>query len=314
MKKQDFTTGFVTDATPREVFMAINHVRGWWSEHIEGSTSQPDDVFIYRDKYLTARMHIVQLTPQKIVWDVVETYNTFFDHRTEWNGTQIIFEILEQEGRTAVLFTHAGLIPKLECFNVCSNSWDFFIRTSLKKLAETGKGANISKDEHSYTTSIFVDASPQNVFEAINDIAGWWSENIEGEPGAPGGELFYHYRNAHLMKLKVVELKRDEKIVWFVKDNFFDFTQDDAGLKGTKIIFAIQREGDGTRLDFTHHGLVKECACYDICKSAWDELVGESLYQRITTGKGNPVLKQKDGFDTGLVENRKLNAEDVISK
>ena len=40
MKDQDFTTGFSVDQTPEETFDAINSVRGWWSEEVEGSTNQ----------------------------------------------------------------------------------------------------------------------------------------------------------------------------------------------------------------------------------------------------------------------------------
>ncbi|ANH84059.1 hypothetical protein A8C56_18885 [Niabella ginsenosidivorans] len=160
----------------------------------------------------------------------------------------------------------------------------------------------MSGDEHSYTTSILVNKSPGEVFKAINDIKNWWSENIEGNTNKTGAELFYHYNDVHLMKLKIVELRPYDKIVWFVKDFFFNFTQDKAELEGTKIVFDIIRKGDQTQILFTHHGLVQECECYTVCKTAWDELIGESLYQLITTGKGNPISKQYEGFDAGFVE------------
>lgn len=305
MQNQDFKTTVVVNASPEQAFNGINQVRSWWGDNIEGRTDQLNNEFIYRDKYLTAKMRITHFTMQKIVWEVLETHNEFFDHSTEWDGTKIIFEIVEKAGKTSITFTHEGLVPQFECFNVCSNSWDFFITSSLKNLIETGKGQEFVKDENSYTTSIMVSGSPKEVFNAINNVRGWWSKNIDGNTDESGADFFYHHMDVHLCKMKIVEFKPHRKIVWFVKDNYFNFTNDKDEWKGTKIGFDILQKDDKTQVIFTHHGLTQEYECYDTCKAAWGGYVEKSLYNLITTGKGNPTPKQNDGFDTAFVEDWK---------
>ncbi len=46
MSDQNYTTSFTVDQSPEEVFAAINNVRGWWSQAIEGSTDKLGAEFI----------------------------------------------------------------------------------------------------------------------------------------------------------------------------------------------------------------------------------------------------------------------------
>jgi hypothetical protein len=302
MTTTDFTTSILVDQSPEEVFNAINNVRGWWSQNIEGRTDKLNSDFIYRDKYLTAKMKITEFSIHKIVWDVIETHNEFFKNNNEWDGTKIVFDITSKGNKTELKFTHVGLVPQFECFSVCSNSWEFFITTSLKSLIETGKGKDISKDENSYTTAITVDQSPEEVFNAINNVRGWWSEEVEGKTNKLNEEFFYHYKDVHLSKMEIVELIPNQKIVWFVKDNYFNFVEDKTEWRGTKIVFDISKKGDKTQLVFTHHGLVPGYECYDVCKDAWTGYIQGSLKNLITTGKGQPNSKEEE-LSKELIEN-----------
>ena len=139
---QNLTLTFTVDQTPEEVFAAINNVRGWWSGDIEGSTDRLDDEWTYRYKDVHfSRQRITEFVPgKKIVWLVLDSYLSFVKDKTEWNGTEIVFEIGKRDGKTEVRFTHAGLVPAFECYGGCSGAWGFYISDSLRSLIATGRG------------------------------------------------------------------------------------------------------------------------------------------------------------------------------
>jgi hypothetical protein len=142
MNQQSLTTSFTVDQTPAEAFAAINNVRGWWSGRIEGTTDELGAEWTYRyeDVHLS-KQKITELVPgKKVVWDVLDGYLNFVEDKTEWKGTKITFDIAQRAGQTEVRFTHEGLVPDYECYELCSNAWAFYINGSLRSLIATGKG------------------------------------------------------------------------------------------------------------------------------------------------------------------------------
>lgn len=139
-----------------------------------------------------------------------------------------------------------------------------------------------------FTTTLVVSQTPEEVFNAINNVRGWWSEEIEGGTHKLNDEFTYHYEDVHRCKMKLIEVVPYKKVVWLVMDNYFNFTKDKSEWKGTKIIFEISEQDNKTKLRFTHLGLVPEYECFDICSNAWTQYIQQSLFSLITTGKGQP--------------------------
>jgi len=143
-----------------------------------------------------------------------------------------------------------------------------------------------------YTTTLLVDQSPKEVFNAVNNVRGWWSEEIEGNTNKLNEEFKYHYIDVHNCTMKIIEMIADKKVVWLVMDNYFNFTKDKNEWKGNKIIFDISIVDNKTQLHFTHLGLVPEYECFEVCFDAWTGYVQNSLKNLITTGKGQPNPKE----------------------
>ncbi|MEW9697572.1 SRPBCC domain-containing protein [Paenibacillus sp. SI8] len=137
---QSFSTSFTVDQSPDEVFAAINNVRGWWSEEIEGRTDELGQFKHHYQDMHRCTIQITELVPgKKVVWHIVDNYFNFVKDKSEWKDTDIVFEIDKKGDHTEVRFTHVGLIPAYECYNVCSDAWGSCINGSLRNLITKGK-------------------------------------------------------------------------------------------------------------------------------------------------------------------------------
>jgi hypothetical protein len=143
-----------------------------------------------------------------------------------------------------------------------------------------------------FTTTIIVDQSPKEVFTAINNVRGWWQGEINGSTNKLHDEFSYRMEDIHYSKQRLVEVIPDKKVVWLVTESKLNFTKDKSEWTGTKIIFEIFQVSNKTQLRFTHSGLVPKFECYENCSNAWEQLIQESLYSLITSGKGKKVFSK----------------------
>jgi hypothetical protein len=140
----------------------------------------------------------------------------------------------------------------------------------------------------SYTTSFSVGQTPKQAFDAIRNVRGWWSGEIEGGTSERGDEFTYRYKDIHYSKQRLIEVVPDRKVVWLVLDSYLSFPEDKTEWNDTRVVFDISQSIGKTEVRFTHQGLVPDYQCFDKCSSAWSFYINDSLRKLITTGKGEP--------------------------
>lgn len=164
-----------------------------------------------------------------------------------------------------------------------------------------------------FSTILVVDATPAIVFNAVNNVRGWWSENINGDTNRLNSEFDYHYQDVHRCKMKITEWVPNQKVAWTVLDNHFKFTEDKTEWTGNQLIFDIVKKDGHTQLEFTQKGLLPEQECYQVCHDAWTHYIQDSLKQLILTGKGKATPKDEGEYAHASTTNAGVNASGLKS-
>ena len=141
MNDQNYSISFAVGQSHEQVFNAINNVRGWWSGEIEGETDKLGAEFTYRYQNMhRSKQKVTELVPnKKVVWHVLDSSLSFLKDKSEWTGTNMVFDVFAKDGKTQVSFTHVGLAPQIECYGSCSNAWSMLVNGNLRRLITTGK-------------------------------------------------------------------------------------------------------------------------------------------------------------------------------
>jgi Activator of Hsp90 ATPase homolog 1-like protein len=151
MTERDYTTVLTVPTTPDAAYAAVNDVRGWWSQDVDGATDVVGAEFDYRGNQggvnlHRARIRVTDLEPgRRVEWHVRENWMSFIADQAEWTGTRIVFEISPTAEGTQIRFTHHGLVPSYECYDVCFDAWTFFVQDSLRALITTGRGEPMAR-------------------------------------------------------------------------------------------------------------------------------------------------------------------------
>lgn len=135
----DYAARLLVTASPEDTFAAVSTVEGlrdWWTEQTEGS-AEPGGIlhFEFPRFGITKFMRVDESArPARVQWTCVGCTHP------EWIATTLTFAVAPagQDG-TELVFRHDGLQPQLECYDVCSSGWDYYL-PSLASYLNTGTG------------------------------------------------------------------------------------------------------------------------------------------------------------------------------
>lgn len=147
MTNSDYRRTLDVSAPPKQVYEAVTSgFRNWWTDP-GASLSRTGDIATFRfpPKESSWTFRPITLEPNRLVEHECVGANHLHDGlpdsiRTEWLGTVMSFEITANGAESLIVFTHQGLAPKLDCYDICEAGWDFFFLDSLKSYLETGNG------------------------------------------------------------------------------------------------------------------------------------------------------------------------------
>ena len=146
----------------------------------------------------------------------------------------------------------------------------------------------------SYSQSVEIKGTKEAIFEALTlHIDKWWGE-IDMPINRLGNVFKVSFGEAFWV-FKVIEIQKNWMITWECVES----NQVHAGLKGikeewlgTKLHWNITSKDEQiATVDFLHQGLVPSFNCYEVCVSAWDFFITESLRSFIEEGVGKPEKK-----------------------
>ncbi len=143
---ESYRLSLLIQARPAAVYAALTTeagLRGWWTQdcdvgHAQGDTHRVRFGPHHKD------LRVDRLEPDRLVrWHCTGALIDLpqLSRKDEWVGTELVFRIEAQgDGQTRLHFEHLGLVPAVECYEVCAQGWRHFL-ASLQQYAETGLGA-----------------------------------------------------------------------------------------------------------------------------------------------------------------------------
>ncbi len=143
MSEQSYSTELLIAAAPEAVYQAITEgIDKWWTELANPAVDVGDPLMVGFENTTVWVMTVDEAVPNRLLaWAVTDANHDLdeLEKKDEWAGTTIRWEITGQGGESKLTFMHEGLVPALECYDICHAGWNHFLG-SLKSYLETGEG------------------------------------------------------------------------------------------------------------------------------------------------------------------------------
>lgn len=138
--ENDYKTSITVNASCEKALAAIADVSGWWAKNFTGKAVKAGDRFIVRFGDTFVDFEIAHPTPHEVTWRVTDCHLHWQNDKTEWKGTQIIWQVNDTGKDTRIDMTHIGLNPNVQCYTNCREGWTEHVNESLYNLITNGKG------------------------------------------------------------------------------------------------------------------------------------------------------------------------------
>jgi hypothetical protein len=138
MQNKSYHKTIMVNASLKESMKKISNIDLWWKKDFSGRAEQLNDKFTipFTDPSFVDFV-VSELVPgKKVVWKVTDCYLPWFKDKKEWNNTEVVFQLFEENGKTKIDFTHIGLVPEVECYEVCEKGWNGHINDLAKLINE----------------------------------------------------------------------------------------------------------------------------------------------------------------------------------
>jgi uncharacterized protein YndB with AHSA1/START domain len=113
----------------------------------------------------------------------------------------------------------------------------------------------------------------------VDGLAGWWTEDTDGE-GEEGGVLRFRFEPGGF-DMKVLETEPIERVLWEVVDGPEEWM-------GTRIRFDLEQQDEFTIVLFSHTGWQEPVEFMYHCSTKWATFL-MSLKKLVETGQGDPA-------------------------